>query len=250
MKKKKAAGAWTYDHRVGVSVTLIVYLVLAISLVGSKIVIRSRVPNNMFLVDLQSIEELQKEQQRLEQEVKMRQMMSSQYEQVLNRVSNENARQAEQEPQTLRGEVAEQVAAANKAIEDRMRANMSLYEQGEQEIADMWASKNKDKTQSKNTDSKVSGMVTVEYSLTNPLRHSVYLEVPAYRCERGGVVKVDIVVNRNGDVVSASVNKAASDSDNCMQETAVSAARRSRFDINTAAPERHFGTITYRFVPQ
>ena len=179
MKRRTNAAAWTYDHRVGVSVTIIVYLLLAIAFVGGKIMIRNSRPNNMFMVDLQTLEDLAREQQRLEQEVKMRQSMGESYEQVLNRISNENAERAE-----------------------------------------------------------------------NRLRHSVHLEVPAYRCRRGGTVVVNITVNRNGNVVSASVDKGLSETDECMQQTAVGAARSSRFDINTSAPERQSGTITYVFVAQ
>ncbi len=252
MKKKKNAAAWTYDHRAGVFVTLILYLGLACAFVGSKIIVNNSRGNNTFLVDLQTLEDLQREAERLQQQVDMRQRMSSEYEQVLNRVSNENAERAEEESRSLRGDVAEQVAADQRAIADGMRANRELFEQGEREIAEMWESRKKpgDGERDSNRDSKVSGTVTVSYSLVNPLRHSVYLDVPAYRCQRGGVVVVNITVNRNGNVISASVDKGASVPDDCMQQTAVGAARRSRFDINTSAPERHSGTITYTFVAQ
>lgn len=251
MKRRTNAAAWTYDHRVGVSVTIIVYLLLAIAFVGGKIMIRNSRPNNMFMVDLQTLEDLAREQQRLEQEVKMRQSMGESYEQVLNRISNENAERAENRPQGLSGEMAQQVASDERAIADKMRANREIYEQGEREIADMWASKGKNGAEdSKHEDSRAEGTVTVSYSLVNPLRHSVHLGVPAYRCRRGGTVVVNITVNRNGNVVSASVDKGLSETDECMQQTAVGAARSSRFDINTSAPERHSGTITYVFVAQ
>ncbi len=251
MKRRRNAAAWTYDHRVGVCVTIVAYLLIAIVFVGSKIVIRNSRPNNTFLVDLQVLEELAREQERLEQEVRMRQSMSDSYEQVLNRISNENAEQAENSRQALSGDVAEQVASDERAIADRMRANREFYEQGEREIADMWASKNKgDGSDEKHEDSKIAGRVTVSYSLVNPLRHSMHLEVPAYRCRRAGTVVVNITVNRNGNVIAASVDKGRSETDECMQQTAVDAARRSRFDINTSAPDRHLGTITYEFVAQ
>ena len=73
MKRKPNAAAWTYDHRAGLCITIIVYLLLAIAFMGQKIVVHGRTPNNAFLVDMQTLEELIKEQQRLEQEVKMRQ---------------------------------------------------------------------------------------------------------------------------------------------------------------------------------
>lgn len=38
-KRKQDAGSWTYDHRIGLCVTLIAYLVLMIAFVSSKIVV-------------------------------------------------------------------------------------------------------------------------------------------------------------------------------------------------------------------
>lgn len=35
-KRKQDAGSWTYDHRIGLCVTLIAYLVLMIAFVSSK----------------------------------------------------------------------------------------------------------------------------------------------------------------------------------------------------------------------
>lgn len=61
---------------------------------------------------------------------------------------------------------------------------------------------------------------------------------------------VDITVDRNGTVVSASVNKALSDSDSELYDAAVETALRSKFDLNQSAPQRQQGTITYIFVPQ
>ena len=37
--RKEDAGAWAFDHRVGLCITLIVYLVLAIAFVTSRIII-------------------------------------------------------------------------------------------------------------------------------------------------------------------------------------------------------------------
>jgi TonB family protein len=73
---------------------------------------------------------------------------------------------------------------------------------------------------------------------------------PGYRCERDGTVVVQIAVDRGGNVVGATVDKASSTADDCMHRTSLDAALRSRFDVNTAAPERHTGTITYIFIRQ
>ena len=91
------------------------------------------------------------------------------------------------------------------------------------------------------------GRVLVSYSL--PGRTDVYLHTPAYQCEGGGEVTVAITVNRNGKVTAASL-KETTTSSNCINETAVTAARNSRFNVDGSAADRQSGTITYIFVPQ
>ena len=74
-----------------------------------------------------------------------------------------------------------------------------------------------------------------------------YLAVPAYKCEGGGEVVVEITVNRAGDVTNARVVEGG---DECMRSSALGSARRSRFNIDDSAPARQQGTITYIFIPQ
>ena len=71
--------------------------------------------------------------------------------------------------------------------------------------------------------------------------------IPAYRCEAGGEVVVQIAVDRGGEVLSARV---LSGGDECMRETALAAARASLFNIDASAPARQTGTVTYLFIPQ
>ena len=85
------------------------------------------------------------------------------------------------------------------------------------------------------------------FSLTNPVRKSRYLHIPAYQCEAGGEVVVQITVDNGGDVIAAKVRQGG---DECMRQTALNAAYRSQFNIDNSAPARQVGTITYIFIPQ
>jgi TonB family protein len=76
------------------------------------------------------------------------------------------------------------------------------------------------------------------------------LPVPAYKCQGGGDVSVQISVNRKGYVVGASVIESVSSSDECLIRSAVAAAKRSRFRASTSAPEKQVGEIVYRFIAQ
>ena len=59
--RKEDAGVWAYDHRIGLCVTIIAYLVLMIAFVSSKIVVGRRPHTQGMFIDLQTLAELEKE---------------------------------------------------------------------------------------------------------------------------------------------------------------------------------------------
>ena len=244
--EREDVGEWTYRHRIGLCVTLIAYLVLMIAFVSSKIVIGKRNHMQGMYIDLQELATLQDERDRLEEEIR-RKMQQEQldWRSIQNQVSNENATD-----ERLKDDRGTNTAALNDAAQeaaDRMRANREAYEQGLAEEQAIRADRGDEGEADKQQDRKVKGRVTVSFSLTNPVRTSRYLHIPAYRCEAGGDVVVCITVDRGGEVIAAKVE---SGGDDCMRETAVSAAYASRFNIDSSAPERQQGTITYIFIPQ
>ena len=127
-----------------------------------------------------------------------------------------------------------------------MRANREAYEAGLAEERAIRERRGREEG-AEHRDSKVKGRVTVSFSLTDPVRTSRWLEVPAYQCEGGGEVIVTITVNRAGEVTAARVSEGG---DDCMREAALRAARSSLFNIDSSAPARQNGTITYIFIPQ
>lgn len=280
-RRKRDAGTWVYNHRAGLCITLIAYLLMAIAFVGSKIAVKGSVRPAGIVLDMRTLEELQNEKERLEQEVRMRLQergrMSSggtDGSYASNIVSNDGL--------DLRDDRNTDMSALrNRAgnLNGKMQSNRDVWERGMREIASMGAggdgsgggggtggdgvgigsgssggggsgSGNGQNKGMASGDVRVKGRVTVSFSLVNPVRYSENLIVPAYRCERGGEVVVRITVNRNGAVTAASVDSGLSDNDSCMHETALDSALRSRFNLDTSAPERQTGTITYIFVPQ
>ncbi len=244
--RRADVGTWSWDHRIGLCVTLIAYLLLMIVFVSSKIVVGRRASTQGMYIDLQTLSELERERNRLEEEVKARMAEQIDWRSIQNQVSNENALN-----ENLQDDRGTNTAALNDAVAEanaRMEANREAYELG---LAEEQAIRNsggaKEPQQGPKQDVKVKGRVTVSFSLTDPVRHSRHLVVPAYRCEGGGEVVVSITVNQAGDVIGARV---VSGGDDCMRETALSAARASRFNIDNSAPQRHEGTITYIFIPQ
>lgn len=231
-----------YDNRAGIFAVIALLLTMGILFVGSRVVIRTPRSDDSILVDLRTVEELRAEAARLQREVRMRQLAEG--GDIRNAISNEAA--------DLRDDRHTDMSSVRDMAEDaagRMNANRDAWDRGMQEIAAM-RGEDRDRTGNVNNDSRAKGRVMVSFSLVDPIRYSDRLVTPGYRCERGGEVVVIVTVNRSGDVVSAAVDRGSSTNDGCMHETALDAARRSRFNIDGSAPDRHTGTITYTFIPQ
>lgn len=93
-----------------------------------------------------------------------------------------------------------------------------------------------------------SGESNIVYYLEN--RYHMSLPIPVYLAQGGGTVVVDISVNRNGQVVEASVRKNSSIRDEQIYAYAEVAALRTIFNQDADAPEIQRGTIHYTFVAQ
>ncbi len=245
--KKQDAGEWAYDHRIGLSMMVIAYLVLGILFFASKIVIGSKPHMQGIYVDLQTLAELEAEKERLEREVELQQQLSNlDWSSVRNvqsneAVSNENLRDD-------RGTNTSEINESARDIAAGMAANRAAYEAGLAEAQSILDAERPSTSDSKpREDVKYTGGVTVRFEFRNPVRTSRDLVVPAYKCESGGQVEVNVVLNQGGEVISARV---ASGGDERMREEALKAARASVFNIDNSAPARHSGTITYTFIPQ
>ena len=235
---------WIYDNRIGLCVTIIVYLAVLIIFVSAKIGASSRKTSETIYIDLGAVELLEQERDRLMEEVR-RNNQNIDWNSIRNLSSNENALNENLEDE--KGTNTSELNASAEATEREMRANREAYERGLREANAIGENRSQGKGNKERKDSKRKGHVTVSFSFTNPVRYSRHLVKPAYRCEGGGEVIVSVVVNQRGEVTSAWVE---SGGDECMQQTAVESARNSRFDINNSAPAKQRGTITYIFIPQ
>ena len=247
--RKQDAGEWAYDHRIGLSMMVIVYLILGIAFFASKIVIGSRPHMQGIYIDLQTLADLEAEKERLEREIELKQQDDIDWSAVRNRMSNdallnENLRDD-------RGTNTSEINESARDIAAGMAANRAAYEAGmaeAQSILDAERTKPSDSDKSsKGQDAKYKGGVTVRYSFKDPVRTKRDLVIPAYKCEAGGQVEVAVVLDQGGEVISARV---ISGGDERMREEALKAARASLFNIDNTAPARHSGTITYTFIPQ
>lgn len=245
--RKQDAGEWAYDHRLGLSVMIIVYLVMAIVFVSSKIIINSKPHMQGIYVDLQTLAELEAEKERLEQEIEMKQS-DLDWSAIRNQTSNDALLN-----ENLKDDRGINTAELNQSARDiaaGMQANRAAYEAGLAEAQSILESERQSEQtgeKSQQQDTKVKGGVTVRYEFKDPVRTKRHLVVPAYLCDGGGQVVVAVTLNQGGEVISARV---VSGGDEMMREEALKAARASLFNIDMSAPASHRGTITYTFIPQ
>ena len=93
-----------------------------------------------------------------------------------------------------------------------------------------------------------SGKSNIHYSLEN--RFHVRLPIPVYLAKGGGIITVDIQVDRAGKVIKAEVQSQTSIRDPLLPAYALQAAERTLFNSEPKAPAIQRGTITYKFVAQ
>jgi hypothetical protein len=89
---------------------------------------------------------------------------------------------------------------------------------------------------------------TVSYFLEN--RWHRYLYIPTYKCQGGGTVIIDIVIDQSGRVISATIAENRSTHDQCLLEEAYHSATSAVFNADSKSPTKQVGTITYVFLAQ
>jgi len=104
------------------------------------------------------------------------------------------------------------------------------------------------KTAEQVKQSSFKGKSNIHYNLAN--RYHIRLPIPVYLAQGGGEVIVDIVVNREGRVISANPRQNPAIRDMIIFAYAQQAAEKTEFNPDQSAPDRQSGTISYQFIPQ
>ena len=252
-------GSWAYEHRVGLCCMIIAYLAFGIVFVSVKIAMNQERVEGAMYIDLT---DMQQALETLQQQVPEQQDEGDDFSNVKNRISDENGR-SESVGRTT-ASTAGGGASSSKSIADfmegldeeaaavagRVKASQDAFAKGRREEQEMIArSKAQREAKEGEKESGVKQKVSVLISYWLPGRRDVSLYMPAYQCEGGGEVTVNITVNRNGKVVSASMKESSTNS-SCINDMAILAARNSRFNVDDTGSDKQSGTITYIFVPQ
>ena len=252
-------GSWAYEHRVGLCCMIIAYLAFGIVFVSVKIAMNQERVEGAMYIDLT---DMQQALETLQQQVPEQQDEGDDFSNVKNRISDENGR-SESVGRTTASTAGGGASSAKSiadfmegldeeaaAVAGRVKASQDAFAKGRREEQEMIArskAQREAKEGEKESGVKQKGSVLISYWL--PGRRDVSLYMPAYQCEGGGEVTVNITVNRNGKVVSASMKESSTNS-SCINDMAILAARNSRFNVEDTGSDKQSGTITYIFVPQ
>ncbi len=130
-------------------------------------------------------------------------------------------------------------------LNDAANGNMPVPEQHEIEfepVPEIFPEKEKN-------DEPYTGPTTITYEL--PGRSHLRIPVPVYKCPDGGIVRVNISVNKQGQVIRANIDgNPGNFNEICIFETALEASLASRFNENPDAPPVQTGIITFYFQKQ
>lgn len=243
---------WMDRHKVGLLVTIVVYLSLAILFMTYRIVV---LPSQPPKIEIEfTPEQLQEMVEQLqEKEIEQMEDMGP-MENVQNKISDANSK-FDASLRDSKNSDASEIYDEVEELQNRLREGQENYQRELNEIERMKEQNEKDLKKdrsaeqgSENRDAFVRGNVVASFDLEG--RTASYIDIPAYKCEGAGVVVVSISVNRNGKVVAASVDSATNTSERCILDEAVASAKASRFNASTTARDPQRGTITYTFVAQ
>lgn len=238
-----------YDKKYGIMGTLAFHMIFAIALLFSNIQTVNKEIRHEIVMDFD--QNIDKKIEKLKKEIKQKKVeRTNKNEETVNKLLksiavNENIKSK------AKSSNANDVDKLIKDIQKELDAKGSHSKQKHSEAYKKDSIKYHKDEAARKLDSiqtvYYSGPSSVSYNLKG--RYKEYLPIPVFKCEDSGLVKVEIIVNSNGRVRSARILENGSKTeDQCLWDTALDAAKRSRF--STSSTSTQTGTITYNFIKQ
>lgn len=229
------------DDRVGLYITVIVHLVVLIVLMGIQLGATLK-KESTFVLDFTKAEQIEKLKKELDLKQaineRLNEMLAGGYEPVRNIAVDRSSLKDDRHS----AEDAEQLYKDVEKLRKDLQSAPEIPEENEI-VAEPAKSK-----ETKREEVRYSGPSVLSWELEG--RKASRLPIPAYRCMGAGEVRVNISVDKQGNVTGAKVDDGASSSDGCLRSFAVRAARMSKFSMSSTAPDRQQGYIIYQFVAQ
>ncbi|RKS55163.1 TonB family protein [Gillisia mitskevichiae] len=235
-----------FDRHKALIITLLFFAVLLLSLYNLSL------SNNIqkereLLVDLDSfkVEEAKEEEKEPEELVPTRIKENIATHQAFNQ--NQESRDANFNEQL--NEIFQKNSAAQLESSDENASNTV----GSYNLASAKKKEPKKQSDGNTSSEKISTQKggidnsSISYSLRG--RTAIEIPNPIYTCDRSGKVVINITVNEDGRVVSTSVNKGSSSTNNeCLTDQAEQYANQAYFSSMPGRSSQP-GTITYNFKP-
>lgn len=249
--RSESFGEWLFNHRIGLIAMVAAYIIGIIVVATTRINVELQ-PQEYIIEFVEEepteeeLEQLRRKRDALQEEINQRLARAQRVQNLQSNDASESSASADMRYDSETEQMMDKIAS-------EMATNRGDYESGMRQIEGMGKGSGSGSGSGGNKGTgekgKFSGAVTVNYSFTDPVRHHRDLYVPAYRAKGGGVVVVDVWLDRNGTVTNARI---ASSTNPELNNQALAAAKHSRtlFRIDNTAPQSHRGTITYTFVAQ
>ena len=247
--RKESMGEWLFNHRIGLLVVFAVFVLAGTVLATARYHVER--------IDLEYLIEIIPEEFKEEKVPETKPQVSAEelyqrMQNVRNLASNEASESEDSSGSAEQETENEQVV---EDLNDGVDGSRSDLEEGTSSVKGAGKSgkgggEDTGDSKSENENKgKYQGACTVSYCFTDPVRNHNNLYIPAYTARGGGVVVLDVWLDRNGAVTNARV---ASSTNSSLNAIAIQAARNynTRFNIDGSAPAPHKGTITYTFVAQ
>ena len=245
---------WLEEHQIGLLTTIAVHLLIISLILVMKIRINIQ-REQMIMLNVSHLQTIMEEENRQQEQQGESQVQMSAQEFVQSMMRENNIRNIPVNTAEARAvENIEKMVRDIKTQENITDRPSSQDTHEEKTLKDDRLSENEARiydekypVNSAGERTIYKGATTVYYELSD--RHHIYIPLPVYKCRVGGTIAVNIVVNGNGYVIAAEINKSKSNSeDPCIVEEAKRSAERSRFNSSSLAKQQ--GSITFIFQAQ
>jgi len=253
--KAKGFKQWIVEHQVGLLGTIVFHLVILVIVLVLKLSPVKEEGNTVYLEFQEPPATLKEDPAKLAQELLKNadpklaiQGKENRATTVRNVAVNNNLDKLTDKLVDDKFGKSNPVYEEARQLAERMRANQQLYKKSLEVDKTTSSQQGAGSGSARSSSEKAyKGASVLSYSVEG--RQGVYLPVPAYLCEGGGDVVVNIVVNQRGAVIDASISARTTASE-CLFAEALKAAKRSRFTMDEKASATQKGSIIYRFVAQ
>ncbi len=232
----------------GIIGTLIFHILLVASFMLAEMNLKGEVKEEPIILDFSDLEEIEEpelEEIMEEQEEENTPSNQNELEQTTSR-SNRAVNDAPAKDPFFDEDYQREIAEAQKLVSDVNNQLSKEVKNLEEFAMPEETTEGMDPDSIKNTI--YSGESNIHYFLEN--RYHLRLPIPVYLAQGGGLVVVDIVVNRRGKVIQADVKNSGDLKDPMLEIYARQAAQRTVFNTDESAPAQQKGTISYTFVAQ